>query len=68
MDVVRRVFVLGEPVHLEVGPGPDGFGVELRTGDAKSAEYFGTIEITFDKDLARVLGEALIACAGEVES
>lgn len=64
-EILRRVYIEGEGVWLEVGPDGDGLDcVEIRT-TGKSAEYFGTIRLTVEPDVAAELARALLAAATE---
>jgi hypothetical protein len=65
-DIIRRIWDNEEGVCFEVRPDQNGLGViELHTPDNKSKEYFGAVQFTMDKDMARQLGEALIAAADD---
>jgi hypothetical protein len=67
-DVIHRVWHDNEGVAIDVGPDADALGlVWLRTHDAKAAEYFGKLSLTFCPDMARAIGEALVVAADEVE-
>lgn len=67
-DVIRRVWQDQEGVAIDVGPDADGLGlVWLRTCDDKAAEYYGKLDVTFEPEIARALGEALVAAADEAE-
>ena len=65
-EVHRRIYIDDEGVYINVGPDTDGLGcVEISTKDKKSIEYFGEVRLTFDKQFAKMLGQALIAAASE---
>lgn len=53
---------------LDVGRDGDDFGlVELRTGNEKSAQYYGEIRLALNPDMARQLGRALIEVADRLD-
>lgn len=59
-----------EGVRLIVRPDSDGGSyVELGTpgNDAKSEDYFGKIRLVLPPKLARIIGEALVACAKDLD-
>jgi hypothetical protein len=65
-EIVRRIWDDDEGVCFEIRPDQDGLDViELHTSDAKSKEYYGAVRFTMDKDMARKIGEALIAAAND---
>jgi hypothetical protein len=66
--VVREVYEDGGKHYIEVGPGRDGFGVEIRTVGEKNAEYYGPIRLCLPKEMAAKVGRALIDCSDEVDS
>ena len=69
VDVLRRIWHTPSGAYLEVAPdedGPDAF-IKLRTTTKDSVGYFGKIDVTFTKQFAKVLGEALIATAAELK-
>jgi len=67
-DVIRKVWLDGEGVSLEVGPDADGLDlVRVHTSDRQSEEYWGKIDITIDPDIAIALGTALILAAKEAQ-
>lgn len=69
VEVVRRAWEPSEGVCIEVGEfGDNPDYLCLRTVDAKSAEWFGRLEISMSAEFALALGEALIACAKEKQA
>jgi hypothetical protein len=66
-ELIRRIYPeSADGAHFEVGPWPDAPDcVELRTVDKKSIDYFGQINISMAPDVAKAVGEALIAAAAE---
>lgn len=67
VEVVRRVYDDSEGAFIEVGPGQDGFGVEIRTTEKASREYFGEVQLCLSAALAAQVGAALIAASKEGE-
>ena len=67
IDVIRRIAYSDDEGVLEVGPGADGLGVEVRCPDKKSKDYWGDIRFVMNPVFARLLGEALIQAAKEAE-
>ena len=68
IETIRRVG--GEEGFLEIGPHPDAPRefLELRTvPGAQSEEYYGPLNLSLSPDLARHLGQALIAAADEMQ-
>ena len=60
-DVVRKIWENQEGVYLEVAPDDDGLEcVVLRTVDEASKNYYGDINLMIPKELALLLGQALI--------
>lgn len=68
IDVIRRVAHQDDDGVLEVGPGDAGLGVEIRCPDQRSVDYWGDIRFTLRPEMARLLGQALIAAASEAEA
>lgn len=67
-EIARRVYNDDEGVFLEVGPGPDGFGVSVAATTEESKKWFGSIRIDYlSCAMASKLGEALIAASKECE-
>ena len=67
-DVIHRVWHDKEGVAIDIGPDGDALGlVWLRNVDAKSVEYFGKLHVTFEPDMARAIGEALVMAADAAE-
>lgn len=66
-EIVRRVYNDEEGVFLEVGPGPDGFGVAVETTTDASHAWFGRLNFHMSCAMAEKLGEALIAASKECE-
>jgi hypothetical protein len=67
-DVIYRVWCDNEGAAIDVGPDADALGlVWLRNFGAKSVDFFGKVDITFDPGMARAIGEGLIAAADEAE-
>lgn len=69
-DVIRRVQDTSGKC-LEVAPYPEAPTIPcIRASTAEAAEYFGLSEegIALDREFARQLGKALIACADELEN
>ncbi len=64
IETIQRVFLDDEGVYLEVGPGGDGFGVEVRTVDQDSSDWFGEVRLFMSKEFCVELGKVLIK-AGE---
>lgn len=52
---------------VTVAPGPDGFGVLLKTDTEADKAWFGAFELTVSKEIAEQLGRALIAASKECE-
>lgn len=66
VELYRKVYDDDHGVCIEVGPDSDGLGVvQVRTPDAASKEYFGDIRFTVPKEMAAILGKALIDAASE---
>ena len=48
-------------VCIEVGPDSDALGmIEIRPKDIHSEDYFGSFNVRFNRNMARLLGKALI--------
>ena len=65
-EVIRRVRDDKEGVCLEVRPDGSGW-IELSAPDEESQQYFGKIRLTMDTEMAKELGAALIASAGDAQ-
>lgn len=66
-EVVRRIYENDEGVHIEVAPDSDGLEcVVLRTVDEDSKNYYGEINLMLPKELARLVGQALIDSSNDV--
>lgn len=65
IDVIRRVYQDDEGVFLEVSPDPDIFGIRVHATKGKNSEWFGDVDFSVSKDVARALGMALIRCADD---
>jgi len=67
-DTIRRI-QNDEGMTLDVRPWPDSptNSVAIMNSDEWSEEWFGKIELPMDTQFARLLGEALIKCANEIE-
>ena len=69
MELSRRVYDDEHGACFEIGPDSDGLDcVQLRTPDATSKEYFGDVRFTVPKEMAILIGQALIDAAKEAES
>lgn len=66
-EVVRRVYDDTSGAYIEVGPGADGFGVELRTVGGENITHFGPLRLCVDGEFAVALGNAMIAAAKDAE-
>jgi hypothetical protein len=67
-EVVRKVYDDEDGVYIQVGPDGDGLDlVELRVSDEESKKYYGDVRITLYPAQARLLADALLACADEME-
>jgi len=68
-DICRRIFEGGEGASILVQPCEDGLLVGVSTSaDKASKEYFGTIKYEFGPGMARAIGQAMIACADEIDA
>lgn len=66
IEISRRIWDDSEGVCIEVRPDQDGLDtIEIFTPDVKSTDWFGPVRFSVPKELARQLGEALIAAAQE---
>lgn len=67
VDKIRRI--QDQSGHtLDVRPWPDGpNSVGLMNSSKESEEYFGGVEVVMDPEFARLIGQALIECADEVQ-
>lgn len=66
-DTIRRV-QNREGQCLDIRPWPDApDSVALMSVDARSADYFGRLELAMDPEFARAIGRALIACADDID-
>jgi hypothetical protein len=69
VELSRRVYDNKHGVCFEIAPDSDGLDcVQLRTPDAGSKEYFGDVRFTVPKEMAILIGQALIDAAKEAES
>ena len=69
VELSRRVCDDGHGACFEIGPDSDGLNcVQLRTPDAASKAYFGDVRFTVPKEMASMIGWALIDAAKEAES
>ena len=67
-DVIRKVWLDGEGVAIQVGPDADGLDlVRMHTPDIQAEQYWGKVDITVDSDMARALAHALLAAADEAD-
>ena len=66
IDIIRHVY--SEDSHyITVRPWPDSPDVVcLCTDTNNNEEYYGVVNITMSPKMATKLGEALIACANEI--
>lgn len=68
-EIHRKVFDDTEGHFLTVRPSPDfPEGSVLLTTEKSEEEYFGQLRIDLPAAFMRKIGEALIACAAEVEA
>lgn len=69
VEVVRRVFDDDHGVYIEVGPDGDGLGgIEIRTVDKDSKEYYGDVRISFhSKAQAILMGNAILEAAEDMQ-
>ncbi len=66
LETIRRIWV--DQHCFEVGEwteGPDM--VELRTESKSNVEYFGAINLSMEPNTARLLAQALIETAADIE-
>jgi hypothetical protein len=69
VELSRRIYDDDCGACIQVGPDGEGLGcVEVRTPDAASKEYFGDVRFTVPKEMAAMIGQALIDAAKEAES
>lgn len=67
-DVTRNIWDMDELKALSVLPDPDNpKWVKVQNFDADSKSWFGTVEFSVPAEFAIQLGQALIACAGELK-
>lgn len=67
IEVVRKVYDDQEGVCIDVGPGEEGYVIQIKTTDSASIEYFGKIDfLLVGKEFAINLGKAIIAAAEEM--
>jgi hypothetical protein len=65
-EVYRRIWDDAEGACIEIRPDQDGLGcVEIWTPNEKSVEYYGKLRVSFSKEMARQIGEAMIAASQE---
>ena len=68
MEIIRLVGQEGD-APLSVGPDADGIGlVRINTNSVAAEEYWGKVDVCFTPAIARLLAQALIAAADEVEA
>jgi hypothetical protein len=67
-EVVRRIYDDSEGVFIEVGPDGDGLGgIEIRTTNAESKEFYGDIRCSIhSKEQAILIGKAILAAAEDM--
>lgn len=66
-DTIRRT-QNSEGRTIDVRPWPDAPNfVQLVTEGEDNIKYFGEIELPMEPEFARKIGEALIACANEID-
>ena len=66
IDVIRRVCHDSKGYFMEVAPDAEIGAVMLRTVAGEHSEgFWGVIDVTFDREFARALGQALIAAADD---
>lgn len=67
LEVFRRVYDDEDGVSLQIGPSPDNPNwIELRAVDVESRKYYGDIRLAMPPQMARLIGEALIATTNEI--
>lgn len=67
-EVIRQVWDANGDGCIEVRPDFDGLQcVVICTPDKKSQDYFGKFEVLMVPEIARHLGEALIAAAKDAQ-
>ena len=67
-EILRRVYDDTEGVCIQIGPDADGLGIEISTPTKESAEFYGQIRFCIEREMARQIGEALIAAAKDYAS
>ncbi len=60
VETVKRLYDDMEAVFIEVGPHPDGIGLELRTVGEESIKWYGPINLCLSDDHCMKLGKMLI--------
>lgn len=69
VEVVRKVYDDENGVFIEIGPDCDGLGgIEVRTTDKESKEYYGDVRLSIhSKKQAVLIGNAILAAAEEMQ-
>ena len=68
METIRLVGQYGDE-PLTVGPDADRLGlVRINANSVAAEEYWGKVDVCFTPAIARVLAQALLAAADEVEA
>lgn len=58
-----------EGIFLRIGPDSDGLGmIEVKCGNKASDEFYGKIDFRVEAQHARLLAQALIAAADDLEN
>ena len=66
-DIIHRI-QNDQGKCIDVRPWPEAPScVALMNSNKDSQEYFGNLELAMDTKFARHIGQALIACADEIE-
>ena len=67
LETIKRVYDDSNGVYIEISLDPDtGTAISIRTTDKGSKEYFGEIDLTLQRGMAKLLGEALITMSQDL--
>ena len=67
-EVVRNIYNDDNGAFVSVSPAPDeGCGVQLRTIDKRSQEWYGTFNFSLPSNLAREVAKAILKAADEAD-